>query len=147
MSTTSRLSESLEPAFESKAINTIRMLSADGVQSAKSGHPGLPMGMAAAAFTLWTRFLHHNPADPSWANRDRFVLSAGHGSMLLYSLLHLTGYDLPLEELSNFRQWGSKTPGHPEYGPARWGRALPTAWAWPSPNVGWPSASIAQASQ
>ncbi len=90
------------------------MLAADGVQAAKSGHPGMPMGMAAAAYTLWTRFLHYSPENPHWANRDRFVLSAGHGSMLLYSMLHLTGYDLPLEELRNFRQWGSKTPGHPE---------------------------------
>ncbi len=99
-----------------RSVNTIRFLSADGVQQAKSGHPGLPMGMADVAYTLWTRFLNHNPADPSWFNRDRFVLSGGHGSMLLYSLLYLTGYDLPLEELQKFRQWGSKTPGHPEYG-------------------------------
>lgn len=106
----------LDPDFERKAVNTIRMLAADGVQAANSGHPGMPMGMAQAAFTLWTNFLRHNPANPQWSNRDRFVLSAGHGSMLLYSLLHLTGYDLPLEELKNFRQWGSKTPGHPEYG-------------------------------
>ncbi len=88
----------------------------DGVQKAKSGHPGMPMGMAAAAYVLWTRFLRHNPRDPHWPNRDRFVLSAGHGSMLLYSLLHLTGYDLPLDELKRFRQWGSRTPGHPEFG-------------------------------
>ena len=106
----------LDPEFERKAVNTIRMLAADAVQKANSGHPGMPMGMAQAAFTLWTRFLRHNPRNPSWPNRDRFVLSAGHGSMLLYALLHLTGYDLPLEELKNFRQWGSKTPGHPEYG-------------------------------
>ena len=97
-------------------VNTIRMLSADGVQKANSGHPGMPMGAAAMAYVLWTRFLKHNPKNPAWPNRDRFVLSAGHGSMLLYSLLHLTGYDLPLEELQNFRQWGSKTPGHPEHG-------------------------------
>ena len=96
--------------------NTLRMLAADGVQKAKSGHPGMPMGMADAAYVLWTRFLKHNPANPHWPDRDRFVLSAGHGSMLLYALLHLTGYDLPLEELMNFRQWGSRTPGHPEYG-------------------------------
>jgi len=88
----------------------------DGVQKAKSGHPGMPMGAAAMAYVLWTRFLRHSPANPTWLNRDRFVLSAGHGSMLLYGLLHLTGYDLPLEELQNFRQWGSRTPGHPEYG-------------------------------
>ena len=99
-----------------RAINTIRFLSADGVQKASSGHPGLPMGAAAMAFALWTRHLHHNPHNPKWAGRDRFILSGGHGSMLLYSLLHLTGYDLSLDELKNFRQWGSKTPGHPEYG-------------------------------
>jgi transketolase len=97
-------------------INTIRALAMDGVQKAKSGHPGMPMGMADVAYVLWTRFLRHNPTNPSWPNRDRFVLSAGHGSMLLYSLLHLSGYDLPLEELKRFRQWGSRTPGHPEYG-------------------------------
>ena len=95
-------------------INTIRMLSIDAVQKAKSGHPGLPLGDAAMGYVVWTKFLRHNPADPKWINRDRFVLSAGHGSMLLYSLLHLTGYDLPLDELKNFRQAGSKTPGHPE---------------------------------
>lgn len=97
-------------------INTIRCLSIDAVQHAKSGHPGMPMGMAPAAYVLWTRHLKHNPRNPKWVNRDRFVLSAGHGCMLLYSLLHLTGYDLSLEEIKNFRQWGSKTPGHPEYG-------------------------------
>ena len=97
-------------------INTIRMLSADGVQKANSGHPGLPMGCASIAYVIWTRHLKHNPGNPQWIDRDRFVLSAGHGSMLLYSLLHLTGYDLPLSELQNFRQWGSKTPGHPEHG-------------------------------
>jgi transketolase len=97
-------------------INTIRMLAADAVEKARSGHPGLPMGAAAMAYVLWTRFLRHNPKHPAWPDRDRFVLSAGHGSMLLYSLLHLTGYDLALDELKNFRQWGSKTPGHPEHG-------------------------------
>lgn len=97
-------------------VNTIRTLSIDAVQKANSGHPGMPMGMADVAYVLWTEFLKHNPANPDWNNRDRFILSAGHGSMLLYSLLHLTGYDLPLDELKNFRQWGSKTPGHPEYG-------------------------------
>lgn len=99
-----------------KAITTIRMLAVDGVEKAQSGHPGLPLGAAPMAYTLWTQFLHHNPQNPHWFNRDRFVLSAGHGSMLLYSLLYLTGYDLPLEQLQQFRQWGSKTPGHPEYG-------------------------------
>ena len=97
-------------------INTIRFLSVDGVQKANSGHPGLPMGAAPMAYVLWTKFLRHNPIDPGWPDRDRFVLSGGHGSMLLYSLLHLTGYDLSLDEIKNFRQWGSKTPGHPEYG-------------------------------
>jgi transketolase len=95
-------------------INTIRTLSLDAVQRAESGHPGLPLGAAPMAYVLWTRFLRHNPLNPKWQNRDRFLLSAGHGSMLVYSLLHLTGYDLPLEELKNFRQWGSKTAGHPE---------------------------------
>ena len=95
-------------------INTIRTLSLDAVQKANSGHPGLPLGMAPAAYVLWTKFLRHNPKNPKWFNRDRFLLSAGHGSMLLYSLLHLTGYDLPLDEIKNFRQLHSKTPGHPE---------------------------------
>ncbi|MBV6395497.1 MAG: Transketolase [Anaerolineales bacterium] len=102
--------------LQSRAINTIRFLSADAVQQANSGHPGLPMGAATMAFTLWTRHLRHNPRNPQWMGRDRFILSGGHGSMLLYSLLHLTGYNLSLGELKNFRQWGSKTPGHPEYG-------------------------------
>lgn len=102
--------------LEELCINTIRILSADAVQQANSGHPGMPMGAAPMAYTLWTRFLKFNPKNPAWFDRDRFVLSAGHGSMLLYSLLHLTGYDLPLEELKRFRQWGSKTPGHPERG-------------------------------
>lgn len=96
-------------------INTIRMLSIDMVQEANSGHPGMPMGAAPMAYVLWTRFLKHNPQNPTWPDRDRFVLSAGHGSALLYSLLHLTGYPLPIEEIKRFRQWGSKTPGHPEY--------------------------------
>ena len=104
--------------LEDLCINTIRILSADAVQQANSGHPGMPMGAAAMAYTLWTRFLKHNPKDPLWVDRDRFILSAGHGSMLLYSLLHLTGYDLPLDELKRFRQWKSKTPGHPERGHA-----------------------------
>src|SRR5258708_24433393 len=95
-------------------INTIRALSIDAVQKAESGHPGLPLGMAPTAYVLWTRFLRHNPGNPKWENRDRFLLSAGHGSMLLYSLLYLTGYDLSLDEIKRFRQWGSKTPRHPE---------------------------------
>ncbi len=100
--------------LQTLAINTIRTLSIDAIQKADSGHPGLPMGAAPMAYALWNNHLHHNPRNPQWANRDRFILSAGHGSMLLYSLLHLTGYDLSLEEIKNFRQWGSKTPGHPE---------------------------------
>jgi transketolase len=96
-------------------INTIRTLSIDAIQAANSGHPGAPLGLAPAAYLLWTRMMKHNPKDPQWPDRDRFVLSGGHASMLLYSLLHLTGYDLGLDELKNFRQWGSKTPGHPEY--------------------------------
>ena len=99
-------------------INTLRFLAVDAVQKANSGHPGLPLGAAAMAYTLWDRFLRYNPHDPAWPNRDRFVLSAGHGSALLYALLHVTGFDLPLEELKRFRQWESHTPGHPEYGTA-----------------------------
>jgi len=110
-----RSGEEVMKDLDDLCVNTIRMLSADGVENANSGHPGMPMGAAAMAYVLWTRFLRHNPLDPKWPNRDRFVLSAGHGSMLLYSLLHLTAYNLPLEELKNFRQWDSKTPGHPEY--------------------------------
>jgi len=106
----------MQSDLDQLCVNTIRTLAMDAVQKANSGHPGLPLGMADAAYVLWTQFLKHNPADPAWPNRDRFVLSAGHGSMLLYSLLHLTGYDLPLEQLQQFRQWQSLTPGHPEHG-------------------------------
>lgn len=102
--------------LDTTCINTLRFLSVDMVEKAKSGHPGLPLGAAPMAYVLWDRFLRHNPADPRWPNRDRFVLSAGHGSALLYSLLHVTGYDLPMSELQQFRQWGSRTPGHPEHG-------------------------------
>jgi transketolase len=102
--------------LDTLCINTIRFLSVDAVQKANSGHPGLPLDAAPMGYVLWTRFLEHNPRDPQWFDRDRFVLSAGHGSMLLYSLLHLTGYDLPMEEIQRFRQWGSKAPGHPERG-------------------------------
>lgn len=102
--------------LQHKAILTLRFLAVDGVQNANSGHPGLPMGTAAMAYTIWSRHLRHNPANPKWFDRDRFILSGGHGSMLLYALLHLTGYDLPLDELKRFRQLGSLTPGHPEYG-------------------------------
>jgi transketolase len=110
------MSEKAQSTLEQMNINTIRFLSADGVQQANSGHPGLPMGTAPMAYAVWTRHLRHNPANPDWPDRDRFILSGGHGCMLIYSLLHLTGYDLPLEELKRFRQWGSLTPGHPEYG-------------------------------
>lgn len=103
-------------SIEELAITTIRTLSIDAIEKAKSGHPGMPMGAAPMAYTLWTKFMNHNPANPNWFNRDRFVLSAGHGSMLLYSLLHLSGYDVTMDDLKQFRQWGSKTPGHPEYG-------------------------------
>src|SRR5262245_14434432 len=106
----------MTPELERLAINTIRTLSVDAVQKANSGHPGAPMGAAPMAFVLWTRFLRHAPSRPDWPDRDRFVLSAGHASMLLYSLLYLTGYGLELDELKEFRQWGSRTPGHPEYG-------------------------------
>lgn len=108
----------LRPAEEPEelCINTIRALAMDAVQQANSGHPGTPMGLAPLAYVLWTRYLKHNPRDPAWPDRDRFVLSAGHASMLLYALLHLTGYDLSLDEIRRFRQWGSMTPGHPEYG-------------------------------
>jgi transketolase len=105
-----------ESSIDNLCINTIRTLSMEAVQKANSGHPGAPMGLAPAGYVLWTKILKHNPKNPDWIDRDRFVLSGGHGSMLLYSLLHLTGYDLGLEDIRNFRQWGSKTPGHPEYG-------------------------------
>ena len=134
-------------------INTIRALSIDAVLKANSGHPGLPLGAAPMTYALWDGFLKHSPTNPAWPDRDRFVLSAGHGSMLLYSLLHLTGYDLPLEQIKQFRQWGSITPGHPEHGvtpgiettTGPLGRALATRWAWPWPNASWPRASIGPA--
>jgi len=112
MATAAKPSKSTD--LDQLCINTIRTLSLDAVQKANSGHPGLPLGMAPAAYVLWTKFLRHNPKNPKWFNRDRFLLSAGHGSMLIYSLLHLTGYDLSMDELKNFRQLHSKTPGHPE---------------------------------
>ncbi|MBV8580141.1 MAG: transketolase, partial [Candidatus Eremiobacteraeota bacterium] len=105
----------MNTAADELRINAIRFLAVDAVQQANSGHPGLPLGAAAAAFTLWTRHLRFNPADPQWFDRDRFILSAGHGSALLYALLHLTGYDLTIDDLRHFRQLGSRTPGHPEY--------------------------------
>ena len=133
--------------------NAIRALSMDAVQKANSGHPGAPMGMADIAEVLWRDYLNHNPTNPHWADRDRFVLSNGHGSMLIYSLLHLTGYDLPMRELENFRQLHSKTPGHPGTAtpralrppPARWARASPTPSVSPSPNAPWRRSSTARA--
>src|SRR5262245_49456250 len=106
----------LAGASQRDIVNVLRALAMDAVQKANSGHPGMPMGMAEIAEVLWRHHLRHNPANPQWIDRDRFVLSNGHGSMLIYSLLHLTGYDLPMEELKRFRQLHSKTPGHPEYG-------------------------------
>ena len=105
-----------EPELASQMANAIRMLAVDAVEQAKSGHPGAPMGMAEIAEVLWNRHLKHNPANPAWADRDRFVLSNGHGSMLVYALLHLTGYDVSIDDIKAFRQLHSKTPGHPEYG-------------------------------
>ncbi len=102
--------------IDQACVNTLRFLAVDQVEKAKSGHPGFPLGTAPLMYTIWDRFMNYNPADPNWFNRDRFILSPGHGSALLYAMLHLAGYDLPMEELQNFRQWGSKTPGHPEYG-------------------------------
>ena len=101
-------------SIDDLCINTIRTLSIDAVEKAKSGHPGMPMGAATMAYVLWTRHLRHDPKHPAWPDRDRFVLSAGHASMLLYSLLFLTGYDMTLDDIKQFRQWGSRTPGHPE---------------------------------
>ena len=103
-------------SIEELSINTIRTLSMDAVQKANSGHPGTPMALAPLAYVLWKRFLKFNPKNPEWFDRDRFILSNGHASMLLYSILFLTGYDISLDDIKNFRQWGSKTPGHPEYG-------------------------------
>ena len=105
-----------DDALDTLAVETIRCLTMDAVQTANSGHPGLPMAMAPIGYVLYKRFLRHDPSDPAWPDRDRFVLSAGHGSMLLYALLHLSGYGLTLDEIKAFRQWGSRTPGHPEHG-------------------------------
>lgn len=135
-------------------INAVRILSAEAIQKAKSGHPGLPMGSAPIGYTLFQNFLKFNPRDPRWDDRDRFILSAGHGSMLDYSLLYLYGYDLKKEDLMNFRQLGSRTPGHPEYGhtagvettTALSARASPTAWAWRSQRRIWPQNTISPAS-
>lgn len=109
----------MDPERDALCVNAIRALAMDAVEQARSGHPGMPMGMADAAYVLWRYFMRYNPRNPLWPNRDRFVLSAGHGSMLLYALLHLSGYDMPMEEIRRFRQWGSTTPGHPEYDPHR----------------------------
>ncbi|GAG53840.1 unnamed protein product [marine sediment metagenome] len=105
-----------DQSIEQLSINTIRLLAVDGIQKANTGHPGMPMGVAPIAYLLYKDIMKHNPKNPKWLNRDRFVLSGGHGSMLLYSILHLSGYDISLDDLKNFRQWGSITPGHPEYG-------------------------------
>ncbi len=113
---TTELSSQLDPKLEEQAVNTIRFLAVDAVQKANAGHPGAPMGLAPLAYLLWTRHMNFNPNNPIWPNRDRFILSNGHASMLLYSMLYLTGYDLPMEQIKQFRQWGSITPGHPEYG-------------------------------
>jgi len=134
-----------DPLLDILCVNTIRCLAIDAVEKAKSGHPGTPLGAAPLAYTLWDRFLKHNPRDPQWPDRDRFVLSAGHASMLLYALLHLTGYDLTLEDIKSFRQLGSRTPGHPEYGltagveatTGPLGQGLLTVSAWPWLNVFW----------
>jgi transketolase len=134
--------------------NAIRALAMDAVQAANSGHPGMPMGMAEIALALWGRHLRHNPVNPKWPDRDRFVLSNGHGSMLLYALLHLTGYDLPMDELKRFRQLHSKTPGHPELGLTRalrrprdpWGRDWQMRSAWRLQNEFSPPNSTARAS-
>ena len=113
---TSPAAGTVATSLDELCINTVRTLAMDAVQKAESGHPGAPMALAPLAYLLFTRHLKHNPADPAWPDRDRFVLSNGHASMLLYASLYLSGYDLSLEEIKNFRQWGSKTPGHPEHG-------------------------------
>lgn len=131
--------------IEKKSVATIRTLSIDAIEKANSGHPGMPMGAAPMAYTLWTKFMNVNPQNPGWFNRDRFVLSAGHGSMLLYSMLHLSGYDLSIEDLKQFRQWGSKTPGHPEFGHTagvdatteHLDRVLQWQWEWQLQNAIW----------
>src|SRR5512134_1942165 len=110
------MTRTIEAPLAARAVQTLKFLAVDAVEKAKSGHPGLPMGAADVAFVLWSRHLRYDPTAPDWPDRDRFVLSAGHGCMLLYALLHLAGYDLPMAELQQFRQWGSATPGHPEFG-------------------------------
>ena len=137
-----------DPALSRLAIDAVRVLSMDAVQKANSGHPGAPMGLAPVGYLLWTRHLRHNPGNPEWSNRDRFVLSAGHASMLIYSLLHLTGYDLPLEEIRQFRQWGSRHTrasqsrahrGEDDHGRCRGGQGshnVPWDGAWREPAWG-----------
>ena len=135
----------MNPELQKKCIDTIRFLAVDAVEKANSGHPGMPMGAAPMAFVLWSRHLRFNPNEPRWANRDRFVLSAGHGSMLIYAMLHLAGFDVTMDDLKSFRQYGSKTPGHPEFhdtpgveattGPLA--KASPTPWEWRSPSAWW----------
>jgi len=140
-------------ANQQQMANAIRALAMDAVQQANSGHPGAPMGMADMAVALWAEHLQHNPKNPSWANRDRFVLSNGHASMLIYALLHLTGYKLPIEEIKNFRQLHSKTAGHPEVGitpgvettTGPLGQGITTPWAWPWPRRCWPPSSTSLA--
>ena len=132
-----------QQTIDQLSITTVRTLSIDAIEKSNSGHPGMPMGAAPMGYQLFAKTMNHNPSNPTWINRDRFVLSAGHGSMLLYSLLHLSGYDLSLDDLKSFRQWGSKTPGHPEYGhtagvdattgPLGQGVAWQWAWRWRKP--------------
>ena len=130
----------MSSAIDTKSVNSIRVLAADAIQKANSGHPGLPLGSAPMAYELWANHMNHNPKDPKWENRDRFILSGGHGSALLYSLLHFFGYGITIEDMKNFRQLGSKTPGHPEYGhtvgveattgPLGAGMAMAVVWQW-----------------
>jgi transketolase len=137
-----------------RTANVLRALAIDAVEAAKSGHPGMPLGTADMATAIFTKFLKHDPADPSWPDRDRFVLSAGHGSALLYSLLHLCGYDVTLDDLKAFRQWGSKTPGHPEYGHTAGvetttgplGQGFANGGAWRSPSGSCASGSAGRSS-
>src|SRR6185369_8673864 len=136
-----RMTSFPDPAFAREIVDTIKFLAVDAVEKAKSGHPGMPMGAADIAYVLWSRYLRYDPTAPDWADRDRFVLSAGHGCMLLYSLLHVAGFDLPMAELQAFRQWGAKPPATPSsVTPSAWkrprglwGRGFPTRSAWRSP--------------
>lgn len=140
--------------IQTECVQTLRFLAADEVEQANSGHPGLPLGTAPLLYTFWDKFMKYNPADPKWFDRDRFILSPGHGSALLYAMLHLAGYGLTLDELKNFRQWGSRTPGHPEYGvtpgvdlsTGPWATAFPWVSALPSPKPCWRPSTINRAS-